>query len=88
MQTDEQIRQSVPLRLSQYGQEFGTADEDQRSDFVEDIEEHNRNGDQSPQNHHQHGMMFVDPFEQAVKSQNQKDRNGLVEQFQPYANAE
>jgi hypothetical protein len=37
MQTDEQIRQSVPLGLFKYGQEIGTADEDQRSDFVEDI---------------------------------------------------
>jgi hypothetical protein len=33
-------------------------------------------------------MMFVDPFEQAVQSQNQKNRNGLVEQFHPYADAE
>jgi len=35
MQTDEQTRQGVPLRPFKYGQKIRTADEDQRSDFVE-----------------------------------------------------
>src|ERR1022692_88288 len=72
----------------EYRQEIGTADEDQRSDFVEHIEKHNRNRDQRAQDHQQHRMFLTDRLEQTVKSQSQENNNDLVEQFAPDAEAE
>lgn len=63
MQTEEQERQGIKLTLVEYGQKVGTADQNQGSDFVQHIEKHNGDGDQSPQNHQEPSLCLVHRLE-------------------------
>ncbi len=67
MQIEKQHRQSLPLRLVEYGQEISPTHEDEGSDGVQFIQKRDRDGDHN-QCHHERGVPPVDALEQVVQS--------------------
>jgi hypothetical protein len=88
VETDEQVRQGVQLGLVERRQPIGAADHDQSGDIVEDVDEHDRNGDQRAQDDHLPGEGLVDRFEQTVERQDQEDGDDLVDELAPDAESQ
>src|SRR5262249_35745269 len=62
MQIEEQEGQRIALRLVEYGQKSGTADQGKGGELVQHVQERNRDADQR-QHHHQRSMSLIDSFE-------------------------
>ena len=65
MQVEEKHRESIALRLFEYGQEITSAHEDEGSDGVQLIYKRYRDRDHD-QGHHEGGLSMVDFFKQVV----------------------